>query len=438
MTATTTTTTNDAPRFRPTGAHRALWLAREPRVLVEGPAGTGKTRNELERVNALAWEFPGSRHLICRKTRASMSESVLVTWERDVHSASMHLFGNVRRQNRETYRYANGSVVVVGGLDRPERTYSAEYDTVTVFESTECTENDIEQLLRALRSGRMPWQQLVCDCNPAAERHWLNVRAEQGWFRRIVTRIADNPRFMVDGALTADGARFMQSVEALTGHRRARLLDGRWCSAEGVVYDEFDAAVHVIDAMPDGWESWRKYRAIDFGFNDPFVCLWFADDGESLYLYREVYMSGRLVEDHARAIVALSGAEQYEFTVADHDREDRETLHRHGVFTTPAQKDIDAGLDAVRARIRVRANGRPGLFVLRSALVERDRRLEQSRRPTSTRDEFDSYVWATRRDGAVRDMPVDRDNHGMDALRYAVMGVDCNAAGGSYIGVVEW
>ncbi len=138
MTMTTAPTpTNDAPRFRPTGAHRALWLSREPRVLVEGPAGTGKTRNELERVNALAWAFPGSRHLICRKTRASMSESVLVTWERDVHSASMHLFGSVRRQNRETYRYTNGSVVVVGGLDRPERTYSAEYDTVTVFESTE-------------------------------------------------------------------------------------------------------------------------------------------------------------------------------------------------------------------------------------------------------------------------------------------------------------
>jgi phage terminase large subunit len=367
-----------------------------------------------------------------------MSESVLVTWERDVQSAHMHMFGNVRRQNRETYRYANGSVVVVGGLDRPERTYSAEYDTVTVFESTECTENDIEQLLRALRSGRMPWQQLVCDCNPAAERHWLNVRAEQGWFRRIVTRIADNPRFMRDGVLTEDGRRFMQSVEALTGHRRARLLDGRWCSAEGVVYDEFDAAVHVVDALPDGWQAWRKYRAIDFGFNDPFVCLWFADDGESLWMYREVYMSGRLVEDHARTIVALSGDEQYEFTVADHDREDRETLHRHGVKTVPAQKDIDAGLDAVRSRIRVRPNGRPGLYVLRSALVERDRRLEQSRRPTSTRDEFDAYVWATRRDGAVRDMPMDRDNHGMDALRYVVMGVDCNATGGTYIGVVEW
>ncbi len=64
--------------FVPVGAHRELWGARDPRILVEGPAGTGKTRNELERINALCWKYPKSRHLICRKTRASMSESVLV------------------------------------------------------------------------------------------------------------------------------------------------------------------------------------------------------------------------------------------------------------------------------------------------------------------------------------------------------------------------
>lgn len=432
------TTAANPKRFRPCGAHRELWSARDPRVLIEGPAGTGKTRNELERLDFLAWTFPRSRHLIVRKTRASMSESVLVTWERDVHADSMHLFGTVRRANRESYSYPNGSVVVVGGLDRPERTYSAEYDTIHVFEGTETTEDEVEQLLRALRSGKMPFQQLVVDCNPGAERHWLNVRANGGWFRRIVTRIQDNPRFYLDGTPTIDGRRFLQSVEALTGHRRARLLDGRWCSAEGVVFPEFDARVHIIRAMPTGWESWRKFRAIDFGYNDPFVCLWIADSGEALYVYREHYLSGAIVEDHAREIVRLTGEEVIDYTVADHDREDRETLHRHGVQTIAARKDIDAGLDAVRARLRVQANGRPGLYVLESALVQSDRRLKESKRPTCMREEFDSYLWSQRRDGVARDIPVDRDNHALDAIRYAVMSVDSTNAGGAYIGAVEW
>lgn len=425
-------------RFKPTGAHKRLWLSRADRVLCEGPAGTGKTRNELERINFLAWNYPASRHLLCRKTRASMSESVLVTWERDVVASGMHLFGQTRRANRESYIYPNGSVVVVGGLDKPEKTYSAEYDTINVFEGVETNENEVEQLLRALRSGKMPWQQLVVDCNPAAERHWLNVRAEQGWFERIVTRHTDNPRFYDNNDWTEDGRKFLKSLEALTGHRRMRLLEGRWCSAEGVVYEEFDAATHVIDAMPEGWQNWRKFRTIDFGFNDPFVCQWWADSGEALYLYREIYKSGRIVEDHARQIVALSQGEDYTHTSADHDREDRETLHRHGVYTIPAIKDIDAGLDAVKSRLRVRENGKPRLYVLRSALVESDRRLADTKRPLSTQGEFDCYIWAQRKDGMARDLPQDRDNHGMDALRYAVMSVDSNMAGGSYIGSVEW
>lgn len=424
-------------QFEPVGAHRELWGARDPRILVEGPAGTGKTRNELERINALCWKYPKSRHLICRKTRASMSESVLVTWERDVHADTMHLFGMVRRANREAYTYPNGSIVVVGGLDKPERTYSAEYDTIHVFESIETTEDEVQQLLRALRSGRMPYQQLVCDTNPGSERHWLNMRANSGWFKRIVTRLTDNPRFYADGDWTHDGKQFLSSLEALTGHRRLRLFEGKWCSTEGLVYSEFDSAVHVIDKMPSGWQAWRKFRSIDFGYVDPFVCQWWADSGEALYLYRELYMSGRIVEDHARQILDLSKGEDYVATVSDHAREDRETLHRYGVFTSPAEKDIDRGCDLVRSRLRIQPNGKPKLYILSQALVESDRRLAASKRPTSTREEFDAYIWESRRDGQAKERPLDRDNHGMDAMRYAVCAAEGIGISQPYLGVID-
>jgi phage terminase large subunit len=425
-------------RFTPKGNHRSLWETREPRVLVEGPSGTGKTRNELERVNFLAWRYPNSRHLICRRTRASMSESVLVTWERDVHAKTMHLFGNVRRANRESYVYPNGSTVVVGGLDKPEKTYSAEYDTISVFEAIECSENEIEQLLRALRSGRMPWQQLVCDTNPGSERHWLNIRAHSGWFQRIITRLTDNPRFFDEqGNATDEGKKFLVSLEALSGHRRMRLLEGKWCSTEGLVFDDFDPTVHILEKMPDGWENWRKFRSIDFGFVDPFVCQWWADSGEALYLYREIYMSGRIVEDHARMINELSRGEHYSATVADHAREDRETLHKYGIWTNPAHKEIDRGCDLVRARLRKQPNGRPKIYFLNHALVEYDRALASSKRPTSTKEEFDAYIWEQRRDGQIKEKPLDRDNHGMDAMRYAVCAADGVGFAEPYIGVVD-
>ncbi len=103
-------------------------------------------------------------------------------------------------------------------------------------------------------------------------------------------------------------------------------------------------------------------------------------------------MSGRIVEDHARQILDMSRGEDYVATVSDHAREDRETLHRYGVFTSPAEKDIDRGCDLVRSRLRIQPNGKPKLYILSQALAESDRRLAASKRPTSTREEFDAYI----------------------------------------------
>jgi len=385
---------------------------------------TGKTRGVLELIHALAEKYPQSRHLICRKTRASMTESVLVTYEQKVlpegHACRD---GGASRAHRQSYTYPNGSVIVVGGMDNPDRIMSTEYDTVTVFEATEISEDDWEKVNTRLRNGRMGYHRAIADCNPSHPAHWLNRRSSSGKMRRLFSRHCDNP-----SVTTA----YLELLSNLTGARRARLLEGRWAAAEGMVYTEYDAAVHQIQAMPEGWQAWRKYRSIDFGFNDPFVCQWWADSGEAMYLYREWYMSGRIVSDHAKEISRLSAGEDYEATVADHDREDRETLHRGGVYTIPATKDIDIGIDAVKDRLKVGPNGKPRLYVLASALVERDRRLDETKRPTSLADEWDAYIYKQDRAGSAKDEPVDRDNHGMDAMRYAVMAVDGGAGAEPY------
>jgi hypothetical protein len=79
--------------------------------------------------------------------------------------------------------------------------------------------------------------------------------------------------------------------------------------------------------MPQGWQQWRKIRAIDFGYVNPFVCQWWAIDNDGrMFRYRELYMTGRTVKDHADKINLLSSGESYEATICDHDAEDRATL----------------------------------------------------------------------------------------------------------------
>lgn len=426
------------------GGAARIFSCKAKEVLVEGPTRTGKTRALLEKAYAVALKYPGARIMLVRKTRAAMSESVLQTLEDDVLPRGAAWVRNTKRSHRDSYELPNGSIIIPRGLDQADKLMSMQFDRIFGFEWTEhgITVREHEYLLTRMSGKATGFQQMMVDCNPQHPGHWLNQRfnhCDGVKTERIHSGHRDNPLLWDEhrGDWTDLGRQYMETMSALTGVRRLRLLDGKWAQADGIVYPEFDANTHVIDAMPAGWQAWRKYRAIDFGYNDPFVCLWLADSGEALYVYRELYMSGRLVEDHARHIVELSKGEQYAATVADHDREDRETLARHGVQTTPAIKAIDRGIDAVRSRLRIGPNGKPGLYYLASAAVEYDRKLADAKRPTSLRDEFDSYIWAVRSGGLQKETPVDADNHGMDALRYAVMALS-SGFGGSFVGVASW
>jgi len=281
-----------------------------------------------------------------------------------------------------------------------------------VFEGRELSQDDWESLLTRLRHGKMPYQQAIIDTNPDAPTHWLNQRAAQGKMTRLLSRHQDNP------AVTTS---YLATLDQLTGSRRHRLRQGVWSTTQGVVYDQWNPAVHLIDRF-DIPTHWPRLRAIDFGFTHPFVCQWWAwDEDGRLYLYRELYKTHGLVQDHAQQIVSLSADEPIHATVADHDAEDRATLHRHGVSTLPAHKSIRQGIELVQARLRVAGDGRPRLMLLRDSLVARDPHLEDARLPVCCEQEFENYTWDTR---AVRELPADANNHALDALRYAVACLD--------------
>jgi len=299
------------------------------------------------------------------------------------------------------------------------------------FEATELTEHDWEMLQRAKRNNVMPYQQAIADCNPAGSRHWLNMRANTDQMTRLISHHEDNPLlYNDDGTITPAGDEYVNHVlEKLSGARYQRLRLGKWAEAQGVVYADFDPAIHLIEPFPIPKE-WRRIRSIDFGYTNPFVCQWWAMDNDNrMFMYREMYMGSRIVEDHAKQINSLSGDEYFEASVADHDAEDRATLERHGISTSAAVKTIRGGIDAVTARLKKQRDGRPSLFVFRDSLAELDADLEDRKRPVCTPHEFEAYVWPTVKEGAAnarnpREVPLDRDDHGMDAMRYAVAYVD--------------
>lgn len=408
------------------GPQADLQTSQADELVLSGPAGTGKSVACLHKVHRMALQYPNSRWLIVRKTRRSLTESGLVTFERQILGEGNPICAGVQRENRHSYKYPNGSEVVTGGIDEPTRLYSTEYDGIYVQECNELSLNDWESLIRPLRNGIAPYQQIMGDCNPDAPGHWLYKRATESKLATMWHTLHEhNPR-MHDGVEWTDfGRNYIAKLDRLTGVRYQRLRWGKWVAAEGAVYDEWSAAVHLIERFNIP-ATWPRYRAIDFGFGNPFVCLWLAVDPDGrIYVYREIYRTKRLVEDHAVNIKRWSEGERIVLTVCDHDAEDRATLNRHAIPNAAANKAITFGIQSVAMRLKAAGDGKPRLFWLRDSLIDMDQDLAEAKLPTSGIQEFDSYMWPKGQDGkAVKEVPVDLHNHAMDALRYGVVLID--------------
>lgn len=415
------------------GAALELANSRAKEILISGAAGTGKSRAVLEKLHLICLLTPGVKALILRKTARSLATSALRTWERDVvreamRDGSIWYYGGSAREPAQ-YRYRNGSAVVIGGLDDPMKVMSTEYDIAFIQECTEVSEEDWESVNIRLRNGAISFQQIIGDCNPGHPTHWLLERAATGKLLHLVSQHEDNPRyFLPDGTPTVEGQAYIERLDSLTGVRYLRLRKNIWAAAEGVIFENFDPAVHVIDRF-DIPDHWQRIEAVDFGYTNPFVWQDWALDGDGRgYLVQEIYMTGRLVEDHARQILQLRGNRRPPSAiVCDHDAEDRATLERHlRQGTVPAEKAVTSGIELVQSRLKLAGDGRPRLQFFRDAVVERDRSLVDRKLPTSTVEEIPGYVWAPEPPSAdrKREQPVKRNDHGCDTTRYFVCEAD--------------
>lgn len=460
--------------FELRGPNLEFFRYQGPESVLSGPAGTGKSLTCLLRLHYICSHVPGVRALIVRKTRESLTESALVTFEQEVVPADHPILASGgQRRLRQSYRYPNGSEIVVGGLDKPGKIMSTQYDLAYVQEAIELREEDWDALSSRMRHGRLSYQQVFGDTNPDAPGHWLYQRCQSGRCWMAHSRHQDNPRWHDGTNWTPEGLTYLARLGALTGPRHDRLGKGLWVQAEGVVYDDWRPHLHLIDRRQSVFHGpddppyeWPRRWAIDFGYTHPFVCLLAAIDPDGrAYIYRQVYHTRRLVEDHAARLLHLLREEttrqqrwalkraldrgtlppegpardqaladlartveaslRPRRVLCDHDAEDRATLERHlGMKTVAAFKAISPGIQAVAARLRSAGDGKPRLYVLRDGLDQRDASLRQAGRPTCLEDEVLSYVWDTRGHRRRGELPVDEDNHALDALRYLVADLD--------------
>jgi len=292
-----------------------------------------------------------------------------------------------------------GAVILFRSSDQPERLRGPNLNWIYMDEAALMTERTWKVALGRLRVGtpsawitttpagfNWVWRQWVDKQDPAYE---------------LIHATSPENTFLPKGYVADLRANY-------TGEFAAQEIEGDFVAFEGLVYPEFSREIHVQEK--DVGAASGLHRSIDFGYTNPFVCLWGATDEDGrLHIYDEHYRPKMLIKEHAGVIKARPGV--FGFTVADHDAQDVAELGAVGISSRPAQKDVIRGIQKLKARLAVQPDGRPRLTV--------------SPRCSNTIREFGSYRWGETKEGRnEKEEPVKENDHAMDALRYMVMELD--------------
>lgn len=207
-------------------------------------------------------------------------------------------------------------------------------------------------------------------------------------------------------------------------------LHGEFVKKAGIVYNEFDAALHVLPEDITPPKHWPWVMAMDVGIEEPTAVLWAqVSPDNALYIIAEHYESGRTANYHAAKVRAMEKILRCErplrfmcpwgFTRGGPETRSWDMEYREqGLVFRRGNKDVDAGINQVKQRL-ARYIDKDGEWAARLYVNPRCVNLIRE----MTRD----YEWKTVSDMraaqgyTARDRPAGKDDHTCDCLRYIAM-----------------
>lgn len=406
--------------FEVFGGAREFVNYRGPEAIIHGPAETGKTIAALYKLHIAASTYDNASIVICRKTLSSTYATVLQTFLNKVLPPNPERYGiqPYGGEKPEWFNYDKTNARIwMAGMDKSSKILSAEHDIIYFNQAEEATLDDWETCTTRTtgRAGNMPYSQTIGDMNPAYPSFWSYHRDS---LRLFYSRHEENPALFDQrtGEMTEQGQRTMGVLSALTGLRRTRLLDGKPAMAEGAIYSGWDEGKHLVyaDGVPT---CYRHVAGIDWGYRNPGALLVFGVDGRdgNMYLVAQHYHAGRTDDWWLKRALELHEEYKIEAWACGADQPAYiDKFKAAGLNASSAYTAVEPGISAVEQRI-----AQDRLYIVRDSLRQPDDDLVASHKPHQVQDEFAGYIWAKK-----GEQPVKENDHGLDALRYAVAYVD--------------
>lgn len=346
----------------------------------------------------------GRNTLIVRSVARTLKTSCLNEVQKAISRLNLTGCFRVNRTEMTITAKNNGAQMIFAGLDDVEKIKSitpqnGPLTDVWIEEATEIAYNDFKQLDKRLRGQTRHVKRMTLSFNPIYKTHWL--------YKEFFADFDESKNCLTTPTLSILKTTYRDNIflteddrQALENERdpyfRAVYTLGQW----GVLGENIFTNWRTED-LSQLKESEKCRYGLDFGFSsDPCACVkcLYDRDRKRVYVLSELYEKG-LTNDilaerlHAFAphgVITCDSAEPK--SIAD--------LKRLCVYALPAKKGPDSLMH--------------GIQWLRAQEIIVDTRCVNMAR------ELTLYQWKRDRDGNAIREPQDRDNHLIDALRYAL------------------
>ncbi|GAA0382580.1 phage terminase large subunit [Paenibacillus motobuensis] len=333
--------------YKPQPRQQVFHQAEADEILYGGAAGGGKSEGTIFDALKYAMQYPGSRQVIFRRTFPDLQRSII---NRTLKVYPKEL-GKYNTSSHE-WTFINGSVIELAYWDNDSNYMNyqgAEYDVIRWEELTQFEEAWYKYMLSRCRGSNGYPKSVRSTTNPGGLGHtWVKKRFvslgppetlyhvpetdDDGnqlyWPEGVPGRKAGDPiirsRMFIPAnvfdnqSLLQEDPGYLARLMALSDVERKQLLEGDWDVFAGQYFGEFSRSIHVVKPF-DIPRDWKRYRALDEGYTDPFVCLWIAlaPDGTG-YLYRELSQSKLLTSEQVELVrLNTPVKERFEYNVAD-------------------------------------------------------------------------------------------------------------------------
>ena len=380
--------------------------------ILYGGSSSGKSKYKAQQavIDTMDDVRTGGRNwLVCRQVGRTIRGSVAQEINRVISEWGLQQFFSINKTDG-TITCINGYQIIFSGLDDVEKLKSitpakGAITDIWVEEATETAQDSIKQLLKRQRGGnpKTP-KRLHMTFNPILQQHWIyqTYFSGLGWAETqtkyktpelsiLKTTYKDN-KF-----LTADDRRGLEQ-ETDSYYYQVYTL-GNWGILGDVIFTNW--RVEDLSAISDQFTNRRN--GLDFGFSsDPAAALSTHYDStrKTIYIFKELYERGLTNDILAERMVEMIGDAR--IVCDSSEPKSIQELTNHNVSAYGAKKGKDSvnfGIDWLKQQT---------IIVDVSCI--------------NTQNELSQYHWKKDAGGNSLKIPVDKNNHLIDALRYAYEG----------------